>query len=339
MKSDIGVAIATFNGMKYLEAQLDSIGRQTLKPSMISISDDCSTDGTAEFIETFARQSSIPVVYTPNPSRGGVINNFRNALANCPSDYIAYCDQDDVWRADRLALCREALQDPDVALVFHRSAIVDEKLEPAGRSDPSNVQAGVYSYPYYPDYLWGFGHQMIFSRKVLRAMRAIVGSNAQAIAPLSGNFDRALLVAAGMVGKICFLDDDLVQFRRHQQSTSMAGKREPGRPDRVESDDRRLRVEDTGKIVDGLFAELVDRRLDPFDDEAIGAEYVRHLGSIRKRYAARQRIYASASASQRLGALLELVGSGAYGSAISNKLPPRHLLLDAWRSLRGGGAR
>ena len=151
IKIDIGVAIATFNGMKYLGAQLESICAQTVKPSMISISDDCSTDGTIEYIENFARRSPIPVVFTPNPHRGGVINNFLNAFANCASDYIAYCDQDDVWREDRLSLCTEALKNPAVSLVMHRSAIVDENLRTIGDAEPSNIQAGIYSYPYFPD--------------------------------------------------------------------------------------------------------------------------------------------------------------------------------------------
>jgi glycosyltransferase involved in cell wall biosynthesis len=338
MTREIGVAIATFNGMKYLEAQLESICQQTLKPSMISISDDCSTDGTPEFIEAFARRSSIPIVFVPNPRRGGVIENFRNAFAHCPSPYIAYCDQDDAWRPNRLAVCSKALEDPRVALVFHRSAIVNENLEPTGRSDPSNIEAGLYTYPYFPDYLWGFGHQMVFSRRVLEAMQSIVASPAPAIAPIAGNFDRALLVAAGMVGSIAFLNEDLVQFRRHQQSTSNAGKREAPDADRPPSDGRRLWIEDTRKIIDGMVAEFDGGRLSVPGEVGHGAACGQHLRMLQRRYLARCRLYGSASVSQRLGALLELIGSQAYGSLFDNKLPPRHLLLDAWRCMRGGRA-
>ena len=46
----IGTVVATYNGEKYLEEQLDSIVNQSLKPDKVIIVDDCSTDGTATII-------------------------------------------------------------------------------------------------------------------------------------------------------------------------------------------------------------------------------------------------------------------------------------------------
>jgi Glycosyl transferase family 2 len=324
MKSDIGVAIATYNGIKYLGAQLDSICRQTHPPSVISISDDCSTDGT--------------IVFTPMPHRGGVIDNFLNAFDHCKSAHIAYCDQDDVWREDRLALCSAALHDPAVALVLHPSAIVDENLHPTGRAEPSNIRAGTYSQPHFPDFLWGFGHQMVFSRRVLEVMREIVKCESNAIAPVSANFDRALLTAAGMVGQIRFIDEALVQFRRHGQSTSAAGKAGVPQAGEAQADERRERVEATKSLIDGLLAELEADRLAVAGDTTAKRAYVRHLRGLAQRYEARRQVYALPSRARRVGALLGLIAGNSYGALTANKLPPRHLLLDAWRSVKGGGA-
>ena len=234
-------------------------------------------------------------------------------------------------------MCGEALKDPAVALVLHRSAIVDENLRPTDRAEPFNIRAGTYSHPYFPDYLWGFGHQMVFSRKVLEVMREIMKCESKSIAAFSVNFDKALLAAAGMVGKICFVDAELVQFRRHGQSTSTAGKIGTVPGESLESDGRRVQVEATKKLIDGFLAEVEDNRLQIAADEASRLLYVQHLRRLHVRYESRRRIYALPSRSQRLGALIDLIVSNSYGSMIDNKLPPRHLLLDAWRSVKGSG--
>ena len=53
----ISVAMATYNGERYIREQLDSIARQTLLPIEIVITDDGSTDRTREVVEEFARTS------------------------------------------------------------------------------------------------------------------------------------------------------------------------------------------------------------------------------------------------------------------------------------------
>src|SRR5438034_11669775 len=103
MNKTIGVAIATFNGVRYIEEQLNSICSQTVKPNLISISDDGSTDGTVAALEVFRRRSKIPVVLNTNTKRVGVVENFMRAFNQCDTDYISYSDQDDVWHPNKVA--------------------------------------------------------------------------------------------------------------------------------------------------------------------------------------------------------------------------------------------
>src|SRR5882724_5630099 len=106
----ISVAIATYNGAKYIDEQLQSIAAQTSPPDCICICDDRSTDTTLECVERFKQRATIPVLIQSNARQLGVIENFLSAFRRCETDYIAYCDQDDVWRPDKIAICREVLQ-------------------------------------------------------------------------------------------------------------------------------------------------------------------------------------------------------------------------------------
>jgi glycosyltransferase involved in cell wall biosynthesis len=58
----ISVAMATYNGEKYLEEQLDSILSQTLKPSEIIVCDDQSTDGTREILDRYQQKGLLPLL-------------------------------------------------------------------------------------------------------------------------------------------------------------------------------------------------------------------------------------------------------------------------------------
>ena len=327
--------MATFNGMKFLEQQLESICRQTVPPQLISISDDRSTDGTREFLEQFKRRASIPVILSSNSTQLGVIENFMVAFRNCDTDYIAYCDQDDVWRDDKLAVCSAVLERGGISLVFHRSTTVDENLRSLGSFNPGNIGRGLYAFPHFPDNLWGFGHQMIFSRRVLAVMSRIKDASSATIAAIGTCFDFSLLVAAGMVGDIYFVDQELMQFRRHGNSVSPAGKSTANRGIAEYLDARRNKVLEVLNIIDSLVSEFSTNGYSPTQDSGLQAIYIQHLRSLGARYQRRRVVYESESRRRRLRALFGLVASNSYGLVRQNRLTGRQLLLDGWRSVVG----
>jgi len=339
MRTTFGVAIATYNGRQYIESQLESICRQTAPPQLISISDDCSTDGTFEYLVEFRRRSRIPVVLSANAKRLGVIDNFLVAFRQCQTDYIAYCDQDDVWHEDKLATCRDILDRRRFALLLHKSETVDEHLRPLGSSSPFNVPSGTYTFPHFPDRLWGFGHQMIFSKVVFEALTRIMKSVTPQMSAVGLSFDRALLVAAGSVGDIYFLNKALMQFRRHAGSVSPAGKPVKDKDADRCRDDRKLQVKRTLQTVNGLLAEIETddfaRRLSSLS----GSRYIEHLLILRQRYEQRSVLYDSSSFGARIRAYGTLLSTRSYGSARRNQLSARQLVLDSWRAIRGDPGR
>jgi len=127
MKSlTVGVAIITFNGLKYIEQQLESIVAQTCTVDHIVISDDRSTDGTWEFVEKWAKQAPVRVTLIRNEPQLGLTRNFEQSIAAVEEDIIFTSDQDDVWLPDKVALMLEVFaKRPDILLIHTDAILVD----------------------------------------------------------------------------------------------------------------------------------------------------------------------------------------------------------------------
>jgi glycosyltransferase involved in cell wall biosynthesis len=128
---NISVAMCTYNGSRFLAGQLESIGRQTTRPSELIICDDGSTDSTAEIVRAFSEEAPFPVRFIRNEVKLGSTKNFEKAILRCSGDAIALCDQDDVWQKDKLEWVTRVLEsEPDVGGVFSDALLIDENSRP-----------------------------------------------------------------------------------------------------------------------------------------------------------------------------------------------------------------
>jgi glycosyltransferase involved in cell wall biosynthesis len=127
------VALCTFNGAPFLEAQLESYLSQTRLPDELVACDDVSSDDSVSILRDFARRAPFPVRIEVNDVNLGSSKNFENAIRLCTGDLIATSDQDDVWLPEKLTLTEAAFAcDPRVGLVFSDADVVDESLRPRG---------------------------------------------------------------------------------------------------------------------------------------------------------------------------------------------------------------
>ncbi len=95
----ISVCMATYNGEKYIERQLDSILAQLKENDELIISDDGSTDRTAEILARYGTDKRIRILHG---SFHSPIYNFENAIKQAQGDYIFMADQDDIWLPGRI---------------------------------------------------------------------------------------------------------------------------------------------------------------------------------------------------------------------------------------------
>ena len=135
----VAILMCTFNGERYLDAQMASFEAQRHQQWTLHVSDDGSTDRTLDLVEAFARRVGPERVRVRAGARRGSSTNFLS-LACDPSidaDFYAFADQDDVWHADRLSrsiewLAREPAEAP--ALYCGRTRYVDASGRPIGMS-------------------------------------------------------------------------------------------------------------------------------------------------------------------------------------------------------------
>lgn len=110
----ISVVICTFNGARFLREQLDSVVNQTLQPTEVIVQDDGSTDDTMLIIHEY--EERYPYIHSfknemprTNNSLVNVNNNFFSAMKRVRGEFIALCDQDDIWESDKLEVQRHAI--------------------------------------------------------------------------------------------------------------------------------------------------------------------------------------------------------------------------------------
>ncbi|MCC2681228.1 MAG: hypothetical protein K0S36_792 [Nitrosospira multiformis] len=129
----LSVALASFNGERYIAEQLESIAQQHRLPNELVISDDASTDSTTDIILKFARHAPFPLRLLQNSERLGSTRNFQTAIRACNGDIIFLCDQDDVWYPNKIELIEAGFIDnPNAGAVFTDADVVGENLNSSG---------------------------------------------------------------------------------------------------------------------------------------------------------------------------------------------------------------
>lgn len=137
----ISVAMASYNGEKFILEQLASIYNQTRKVDEIVIVDDCSKDGTVAAILGFLEEHSECKIHLyENAKNLGYKKNFHKAMSLCEGDIILLCDQDDVWLENKVEKLLEIFQaNDDVSLVsssfkkMNNGGKINDKIDSAYR--------------------------------------------------------------------------------------------------------------------------------------------------------------------------------------------------------------
>lgn len=203
--------MATYNGGKYLRKQVESILKQLSFADELIVSDDGSKDATLEILESF-HDSRIKIL--KNEGRHGVVPNFENALSKAKGNIIFFSDQDDIWAENKVKVMLNELRNVD--LVVHDALIMD------GGDKVSAINYYSLRKPHngYWLNLWKncfVGSCLAFKREML---------------PFVFPFPKHILwhdMWIGLVvskkGKVKFIDDKLLFYRRHGDNASATGEK------------------------------------------------------------------------------------------------------------------
>lgn len=195
------VCVATYNGERYIEAQLRSILAQIAASDEVIVSDDGSTDRTLEIIGSIGDNRIRVVHSTAHYFR----DNFANALRHAKGEIIFLSDQDDVWLDGKYDRCIAELKNVD--LVCTNAKETDKDLNVINEDFFSVYHSGTgilknsLNNTYY-------GACMAFRRKVLN--EALPFPDTHEI-----GHDVWLGLVAEMTGTVRFIDTPYLLYRRH----------------------------------------------------------------------------------------------------------------------------
>ncbi len=203
------VAMAVYNGERYLRPQLDSILCQLGPRDELVISCDPSTDKTAEIAKEYAAADfRVRVICNPRP---GLQRNFTNAVSSCRGEFVFLSDQDDVWHPEKLESVLGAFEGTGADLVVHDASFADAELRPTGKTVFEAY--GTYNNPFFNIVRCNFwGCCMAFRRDF-----------GEKVCPFPDGLghDLWLGVLAGFHGKIVRVNSDLLTHRLHGANATM----------------------------------------------------------------------------------------------------------------------
>ncbi len=207
---NISVAMAVYNGSKYLKEQLDSILKQLDKTDELIISYNESEDDTLDILKEYEEKNEIIKVISCEEK--GIIPNFNNAILNCSKNFIFLSDQDDVWADDKVEKVMAAFEsDKTILTVMHNCEYVDEELKPLGKDlfKDRNVKQGFFKNLAKNGYQ---GSCMAFRKDLVPFITPIPVDLAM--------HDQWIGLMTERAGHIKFLTEPLMKYRQHAGSNS-----------------------------------------------------------------------------------------------------------------------
>ena len=213
------VALATYNGARFLCEQLESLADQSHLPAELVVGDDGSTDETLEILEEFRKRAPFPVRIHRNETNLGYARNFLTTAQRCNGDWIAFCDQDDVWLPNKLADARNAIErTPGCCMILQNAWLCDSALASGNRKFPDKLRTGLHG----REEQYGFWVWLGFLQTVDRRFFELWGSDT-----LPRNYfprhaeishDKWTCMVANAIGGIVVLNEPAALFRRHDEA-------------------------------------------------------------------------------------------------------------------------
>nr|WP_283102937.1 glycosyltransferase family 2 protein [Acidithiobacillus sp. S30A2] len=128
--------MATYNGERYVRELIQSILAQTYTGWRLMVHDDSSSDATMVIVEEFRRNNPEKIfIINDGISFGSAKRNFQHLLQISRSQYVMFCDQDDVWMDKKIEVSLDAMMAAekayvDVPIIVHTDLeVVDQNLD------------------------------------------------------------------------------------------------------------------------------------------------------------------------------------------------------------------
>jgi glycosyltransferase involved in cell wall biosynthesis len=218
MGKKINILLASFNGEKYLRAQLNSIFKQTYSHWKLIIRDDGSTDQTIKIVEEYIERypEKIELLKDGKENLGPTLN-FSELMSYSKANYIMFADQDDIWlphkidiTLNKIKMLEQEYSSSTPLMVFSDLKVVDNNLNVKAESmwkhqklDP-NITKSLYK---------------ILAQNVVTGCSMMINQAAKKVAcPIPTKnvlHDHWIAINVCKYGKIDYISEPLILYRQH----------------------------------------------------------------------------------------------------------------------------
>ena len=213
------VVLCTYNGERFLPAQLESLRVQTQQPATYVLSDDASSDNTWALLEAFAADRSsagCEVILHRNETNIGYVRHFEQALQRSDAELLFLCDQDDVWHPRKIERMASVFAARPALRVLHGDArLVDGEGQPSGRRlfEVLEVSASEMEAMHS-----GRAFDVLLRRNIVTgAAMAMRRSLLSSALPVGDGWahDEWFAILGAMQGEVDTLDEVVIDYRQH----------------------------------------------------------------------------------------------------------------------------
>jgi glycosyltransferase involved in cell wall biosynthesis len=218
--------MCTYNGERFIDAQVRSILGQTRPVDELIVVDDRSTDGTVDRVRRSIDQHraawTLPsprVVVTVNETQLGTTRNFQRAIELTTGSVVVLSDQDDVWLPDRISTALARLDSNSALLAVASDAwLIDGDGARTGRTllgdlEVSQVERrrirGDDAFAQLLRRNLSTGATMTFRRELLDSALPF---------PEAWVHDEWLAILAAAVGSFGLIEEPLIEYRQHESN-------------------------------------------------------------------------------------------------------------------------
>jgi glycosyltransferase involved in cell wall biosynthesis len=203
----VTVLLATFNGARFLEEQLTSLIDQEEVDIEVLVNDDGSTDGTLEILEYWKARGLVASI---SHSIGlGATKAFLNLLQTCEEkDFVAFCDQDDVWNKDKLITQIHSVRGDMPAMSTGMRMYINEKGEYIGKSKylkkPPSFENAIFENI-------APGNTTLLNNPAIKLVNKVKN-------PSISHYDAWIYLLLSAFGKVIFIPSYLMKYRIHSNN-------------------------------------------------------------------------------------------------------------------------
>src|SRR6516164_10769129 len=122
----LSVGLPVYNGENYLAEAIEALLGQSYEDFELIISDNASTDGTADICRRYEKQDS-RIRYIRQPLNIGLAPNHNFVFRQARGELFKWASHDDLYARDLLKRCVDALDEfPHVVLAHSWTALIDD---------------------------------------------------------------------------------------------------------------------------------------------------------------------------------------------------------------------